>query len=141
MLLEEGVDVVTIIIKANTALLEMLDPVETCILGLRRKPFIYSTALYISHEHTWSAQAPRKPWTLLPHLRSASEGTQALKLAKLHVGIIKRWGRGAEVRQLSIILFYGHIDTLLSNTKGAYYPRHRQWKLRPLDGTGISAYY
>ena len=42
-------------------------------------------------------------------LRSASEGTHASKLAKLHVGIIKRWGRGAEVRgrRLSIILFYG----------------------------------
>jgi len=31
------------------------------------------------------------------------------------------------------------MDALLSNTKGAYYLQHRQWKLQPLDGIGISA--
>ena len=40
MLLQEGVDVVTIIIKADTALLEMLDPVETCVLNLWRKTLL-----------------------------------------------------------------------------------------------------
>ena len=56
MLLQKLMDVI-VAVEPFTTLLKMLDPVETCVLDLRRKPFIYSTALYTSQEHTWSAQA------------------------------------------------------------------------------------
>ena len=56
MLLQKLMDLI-IVVELFTTLLKMPDPVKTCVLDLRRKPFIHSTALHISHEHNWSAQA------------------------------------------------------------------------------------
>jgi hypothetical protein len=41
-----------VIVELFTTLLKMLDPVETYVLELRKKSFIHSTALHISHEYT-----------------------------------------------------------------------------------------
>ena len=55
MLLQKLIDLI-VVVELFTTLLKMLDPVETCVLDPRRKPFMHSTALHISHENTWSAQ-------------------------------------------------------------------------------------
>lgn len=41
-----------IVMKLITAILQVLDPVETCILNLWRKVLLYST-LHISCDCTW----------------------------------------------------------------------------------------
>ena len=46
MLLQEFVYLV-IVAKLSTALLKMLDPVETCILNLQRKTLLYATAVNV----------------------------------------------------------------------------------------------
>jgi hypothetical protein len=46
-----------VVIKLNTALLKMLDPVEACILKLWRKTSLYAITLYVSSESTISVQA------------------------------------------------------------------------------------
>ena len=45
-----------VITKPGTTLLKMLDPVETCILNLRRKTLLHLTVLDISHKCTGSVQ-------------------------------------------------------------------------------------
>jgi hypothetical protein len=49
MYLEELIDVV-LVAKLCTALLKMLNPVETRVLDLWRKTLLYSTTLYVSHK-------------------------------------------------------------------------------------------
>jgi hypothetical protein len=44
-----------VVVEFVTTLLKMLDPVETCILNLRREVLFYSTALHVSDEYTGSA--------------------------------------------------------------------------------------
>jgi hypothetical protein len=44
-----------VVTKLSTTLLKMLDPVETCILNLKRKVLFYPTAFDIVHERTWLA--------------------------------------------------------------------------------------
>lgn len=39
-----------VIVKLSITLLEMLNPVETCVPDLWRKTLLYSSTLYISHE-------------------------------------------------------------------------------------------
>jgi hypothetical protein len=53
MYLEELMDVV-VVVKLSTALLKMLNPVETRVLDLWRKTLLYSTMLYVSHKCTRS---------------------------------------------------------------------------------------
>jgi hypothetical protein len=56
MYLEELMDVV-IIVKLSTNPLQMLDPVQTCVLNFRRETLLYSTALYTSNEPSRSVHA------------------------------------------------------------------------------------
>jgi hypothetical protein len=56
MYLEELMDLV-VIVKLSVTLLEMLNPVKTCILNFRRKNTLNSTALAIAYKHTGSVQA------------------------------------------------------------------------------------
>lgn len=56
MLLQELMHLL-IVVKLSTALLKMLDPVETCVLNLRRKTALNSTAIDIGYKHTRSVQA------------------------------------------------------------------------------------
>jgi len=51
MRLQKPMDLV-VIIQPSTALLEMLNPVVTCILNFRRKAFLHSTAVNISYKRT-----------------------------------------------------------------------------------------
>ena len=56
MYLEELMDL-AVIVKLSVTLLEMLNPVETCILNFRRKNALNSTAFDIAYKYTGSAQA------------------------------------------------------------------------------------
>ena len=56
MLLEELIHLV-VVVKLSATLLKMLDPVETCILNLRRKTALNSTTLDVSYKYTRSIQA------------------------------------------------------------------------------------
>ena len=49
MYLEELIDLI-VVVKLSTALLEMLNPVETCVFGLWRKTLLYSATLYVSYK-------------------------------------------------------------------------------------------
>src|SRR6266536_237614 len=40
-----------VIIKLSAALLEMLYPVEACVLNLRRKTLLYLTTPYVNHKY------------------------------------------------------------------------------------------
>jgi hypothetical protein len=53
MLLQELMYLI-VVAKLRAALLKMLNLVETCILNLRRKTTLNSTALNISYKHTGS---------------------------------------------------------------------------------------
>jgi hypothetical protein len=55
MYLKELIDVV-VISQLSAALLKMLDPIETCILNIRGKTTLNSTALDIGYKHTWSTK-------------------------------------------------------------------------------------
>jgi hypothetical protein len=46
-----------IVAKLSAALVKMLNPVETCILNLRRKTAFNSTALDVAYKHTGSVHA------------------------------------------------------------------------------------
>jgi hypothetical protein len=46
-----------VVAKLSAALVKMLDPVETCILNLRRKTELNSTTLNVGYKHTGSVQA------------------------------------------------------------------------------------
>ena len=46
-----------VVMKLSTALLKMLDPVETCILNLRRKTMLNSTAFDVAYKQTGNVQA------------------------------------------------------------------------------------
>jgi len=56
MNLQELMDLV-IVMELFTTLLKMLDPVETCILNLRRNALLHSTAHYIINERTRGVDA------------------------------------------------------------------------------------
>jgi hypothetical protein len=56
MYLEELMDVV-IIVKLSTTPLQMLHPVQTCVLNFGGETLLYSTALYISNEPSGSVHA------------------------------------------------------------------------------------
>jgi hypothetical protein len=45
------------VVKLSTALVKMLNPVETCVLKLRWKTALDSTALGVGYKHTRSFQA------------------------------------------------------------------------------------
>ena len=51
--MKKAVDLV-VVMELRTTLLKMLDPVEACILNLRRKTFLYATAVNFTREGTWS---------------------------------------------------------------------------------------
>jgi len=53
MLPQEHMDLV-IIPKLSTTLPKMLDPVQACILNLRRKTLLHSIALYVNYKHAGS---------------------------------------------------------------------------------------
>ena len=55
MLLQELIYLI-VVTKLYTALLEMLNPIETSILNPRRKTTLNLTALSISYKHTRSVQ-------------------------------------------------------------------------------------
>jgi hypothetical protein len=55
MLLQEVMHLV-VVAKLSAALVKMLNPVEACILNLRRKAALNSTALDVSYKHTGSIQ-------------------------------------------------------------------------------------
>jgi hypothetical protein len=46
-----------VVVKLRSALLEVLNPVETCILKLRRKTLLHSTACNVGYKHAGSVQA------------------------------------------------------------------------------------
>jgi hypothetical protein len=62
-----------IVVELSTTPLNMLDPVEACIVYLWRKALLYSTAFYISRESAESMQATNislergghKPYTIV----------------------------------------------------------------------------
>jgi hypothetical protein len=56
MNLQELMDLV-VVVELFITLLKMLDPVETCILNLRRNALLHSTARYIINECTRSVDA------------------------------------------------------------------------------------
>jgi hypothetical protein len=56
MLLEELIHLV-IILKLSTALLKILDPVETSILKLWQETLLYLSTLDISYKHTRSIKS------------------------------------------------------------------------------------
>jgi hypothetical protein len=56
MNMQEPMDLV-VVMELFTTLLKMLDPVETCILNLRRNALLHSTARYIINERTGSVDA------------------------------------------------------------------------------------
>ena len=41
-----------VVVKLNTALIKMLDPVETSVLNFQRKILLHSTALKVGCEYT-----------------------------------------------------------------------------------------
>jgi hypothetical protein len=41
-----------LVAKLSITLLEMLDPVKTCVLNFWRETFLYSTTLYVSYNPT-----------------------------------------------------------------------------------------
>jgi hypothetical protein len=43
-----------VIVKLSTTLLEMQNPIERCILDLKRKTILYSTAVDMVYKHTRS---------------------------------------------------------------------------------------
>jgi hypothetical protein len=43
-----------VIVKLSTTLLEMQNPIERCILDLKRKTILYSTAVDMAYKHTRS---------------------------------------------------------------------------------------
>jgi hypothetical protein len=49
MLLQDLMDLV-VVTELSTTISKMLSPVETCILNLWRKTFLYLTAFYVSRE-------------------------------------------------------------------------------------------
>ena len=53
MLLQEPMYLI-VIAKLRAALLEMPNPIETCVLNLRRKTLLYSTARDVGYKHTRS---------------------------------------------------------------------------------------
>jgi hypothetical protein len=56
MLLEEPMNLM-VVIELDTAPLEMLDPVEACILKLWRETSPYAITVYVSSENAISMQA------------------------------------------------------------------------------------
>jgi hypothetical protein len=51
MRLQELMDLV-VVVKLSTTLLNVLDPVKTCILSFRRKTLLHSATLHLVYKHT-----------------------------------------------------------------------------------------